>query len=88
MAFLTQQGNLFRRFLKVLGRMAGVENVRPHRWRDTFAIDLLVHDTPLEDVSDLLGHRDTKITLEYYRPWVKPLQQRLVRNVIATWKRR
>ena len=41
-----------------------------HMLRDTFAVDLLVHGMPLEDVSYLLTHDSVKMTEKYYAPWV------------------
>jgi len=40
-----------------------------HRFRDTFAVELLLAGVPLERVSILLGHTSVKITEKHYAPW-------------------
>jgi len=39
--------------------------------RDTFAVDLLEHGTPLEEVSKALGHESIKTTEKHYPKWVR-----------------
>jgi integrase len=46
----------------------------PHRFRDTFAVSLLLKGVSLESVSKLLGHSSIKITERHYAPWVKARQ--------------
>lgn len=72
-------------YLGRVGRLAGVTNVRPHRFRDTFAVRLLESGTPLEEVSALLGHTSIKTTEKHYAPWVRSRQVSLIRNVMRTW---
>ncbi len=61
--------------MKALGRRAGVANVHPHRFRDTFAVDMLAKGASPYDVAKLLG--DTVATVEkYYAPYVKELRDR------------
>lgn len=48
--------------------LAGVVN--GHRFRDTFAVELLLKGVPLERISILLGHRGAKVTERHYAPWV------------------
>ena len=60
-------------------------NMRSHRLRDTFAVDLLEKGVPLEEVSKLLGHESIKTTEKSYAKWVKGRQDRLDRLVMATW---
>jgi integrase/recombinase XerD len=52
-----------------------------HRFRDTFAADLLTRGVSLESVSQLLGHRSIKITEKHYSPWVRTRQEALEREV-------
>jgi integrase len=40
--------------------------VTPHTLRRTFGTDLLNKDTRIETVSKLLGHADTRVTLDCY----------------------
>ncbi len=65
------------KFLKRLATFAKVENVHPHRFRDTFSVELLKAGVPLEDVSRLLGHTSIKTTERHYAPWVASRQERL-----------
>lgn len=48
-----------------LGRVAGVENVHPHRFRRTAATDLLRMGMPIEQVQELLGHVKIETTRIY-----------------------
>jgi len=60
-------------------------NLRSHRLRDTFAVDLLEKGVPLEEVSKLLGHESIRTTERSYAKWVKGRQDRLEALVIGTW---
>jgi integrase/recombinase XerD len=53
----TAAGNA-RRSLRKVFKLASVTDGHPHRFRDTFAVELLNHGTPIEDVAALLGHAD------------------------------
>ena len=71
-----------------LFRAANIEsngNLRSHRLRDTFAVDLLEKGVPLEEVSKLLGHESIKTTEKSYAKWVKGRQDRLDSLVMGTW---
>jgi integrase len=58
-----------------LGRRAGVPSAHPHRFRHTFAVDLLSRGASPYDVAKLLG--DTVDTIEkHYAEWVKELRER------------
>jgi integrase len=66
--------------MKALGRRAGVSNVHPHRFRDTFAVDLLLKGASAYEVAQYLG--DTVQTVErYYATWVKEFRERSRRIV-------
>lgn len=45
-----------------LFEIAGVKHAHPHRFRDTFAVELLLAGVALDQVSILLGHSFVKIT--------------------------
>jgi integrase/recombinase XerD len=47
----------WQRSLRRLFRLAGVPDAHAHRFRDTFAVELLLAGVPLERVSILLGHK-------------------------------
>jgi integrase len=65
---------LYYRML-ALGRRAGVLEAHPHRFRDTFAVDLLSRGASPYDVAKLLG--DTVDTVEkHYAPFVRELRER------------
>jgi integrase len=46
--------------LKKVYVMAGIPDRHSHRLRDTFSVDLLQKGVPIETVSMLLGHKDTR----------------------------
>ena len=70
--------------LQAVGRACGVDDCRPHRLRDTFAVRLLTKGVPLEDVSKLLGHASIAVTEKYYAPWVASRKLRLERLLSET----
>jgi integrase/recombinase XerD len=67
----------WKRTLYRIFELAGVDGGHAHRFRDTFAVDLLLHDVSLENVAELLGHTSTKVTEKSYAPWVAARQARL-----------
>jgi integrase len=73
------------RYLDTLFELAKVENGHSHRFRDTFAVELLLAGVPLETVSILLGHSSIKVTEKHYKPWVKTLQSKLEQEVMRAW---
>lgn len=56
-----------------------------HRFRDTFAVELLLAGVPMERVSILLGHQSVRITEKHYAPWVRARQEQLEADVRRTW---
>jgi integrase/recombinase XerD len=60
-------------------------NMKSHRLRDTFAVDLLEKGVPMEEVSKLLGHESIRTTERHYAKWVKGRQDRLDTLVMQTW---
>ena len=75
----------WQRSLSKLFRLAGVKNGHAHRFRDTFAVELLLAGVPLERVSMLLGHQSVKITERHYAPWVHTRQAQLEADVKRAW---
>jgi integrase len=66
---------LYERMLTI-GRRAGVQNANPHRFRDTFAVDLLCKGASPSDAAKSLG--DVVATVEkHYAPFVRELRDRL-----------
>jgi integrase/recombinase XerD len=76
----------YQRAFKRLYEIAKVENGHMHRWRDTFAVELLLAGIPLEQVSVLLGHQSIKVTERHYAPWAKARQDQLEAAVRQTFK--
>jgi site-specific recombinase XerD len=76
----------WQRSLSKLFRLAGVSNGHAHRFRDTFAVELLLAGVPLERVSMLLGHQSVRITESHYAPWVHARQAQLEADVRQAWK--
>jgi integrase len=74
--FWTGQGKLksavgdWQRALKKLFALAKVSNGHAHRFRHTFAVELLLAGVPIERVSVLLGHSSTRTTEKHYAAWV------------------
>lgn len=64
---------------------AKIENGHAHRFRDTFATELLLAGVPLERVSILLGHQSVKITEKHYSPWIRERQEQAEADVRRTW---
>jgi integrase len=61
-----------------LGKRAGVPDAHPHRFRDTFAVDMLARGASPYDVAKLLG--DTIETVEkHYAEFVRELRERVRR---------
>jgi integrase len=58
-----------------------------HRFRDTFAVELLLKGVPIEQVSVLLGHSSLKVTEKHYAPWVKARQEQLEQSVRLAGRR-
>ena len=70
--------------LQAAGKAGGVDDCRPHRLRDTFAVRLLTKGVPLEDVSKLLGHASIAVTEKYYAPRVASRKMRLEKLLSET----
>ena len=67
--------NYWRQRLAQIADKAGVQDFRTHRLRDTFAVELLLADVSIEDVSVLLGHSSVQTTERYYAPWDPLLEE-------------
>jgi site-specific recombinase XerD len=88
--FWSGNGNLkscvtdWQRTLKRLFKIAGFDG-HAHRFRDTFAVNLLSRGVSLENVAVLLGHQNVKITWKHYAPWVRSRQDALTAEVRRTF---
>jgi hypothetical protein len=68
------------------GISKGLGNAVSHRFRDTFAVELLLAGVPIERVSILLGHQSVHVTEKHYNPWVRSRQEQLEADVRNAWK--
>ncbi len=81
----TATGGRRRRLAKVF-ELAKVDDAHPHRFRDTFAVELLLSGVPIERVSVLLGHQSVRITEKHYAPWVRSRQEQLESDLTNAWR--
>ena len=75
----------YQNYLRKLFKLAGVTGAYPHKFRHTFAARLLSQRVPVENVSKILGHSSTKVTVLHYSPWIKERQELLDEAVKRTW---
>jgi integrase len=78
---------LWMRKLQWLFERTKIEGAHSHRFRDTFAVEMLLSGVPIERVSVLLGHSSIRIIERHYAPWVKARQEQLESDVMRSWKR-
>jgi site-specific recombinase XerD len=74
-------------WLLSLAEDAKIQRLHAHRFRDTFAVSLLLEGVPLERVSILLGHSSIKVTEKHYAPWIRERQEQAEADVRRTWAR-
>lgn len=58
---------------------------RPHMFRDTFAVNLLIAGVPMEDVQLYLGHSSIRTTEQHYAPFVQARMNQMDANIKAAW---
>jgi len=75
----------WQRRLQNLFTLAEVKGGHAHRFRDTFAVELLLTGVPLERVSVLLSHQSIRITERHYSPWVRLRQDQLEQDLRRAW---
>ena len=75
----------WRKRLNKLFELAEVSNGHAHRFRDTFAVELLLTGVPIERVSILLGHESVQTTERNYAPWVRSRQEQLEADLTRAW---
>jgi integrase/recombinase XerD len=73
--------SVWRKRIADVFKDAKIEDGHTHRFRDTFAVNLLEKGVSLETVSILLGHQSVRITQKHYSPWVKTRQEALDKEV-------
>jgi integrase/recombinase XerC len=67
----------WQRALSRLFKLAEVPGAHAHRFRHTFACELLTAGVSLTNVARLLGHSSEAITERHYSAWVKGRQEQL-----------
>jgi integrase len=72
--------------LRKLFKLAGVTDGHAHRFRDTFAVELLLVGVPLERVSILLGHQSVRVTERYYAAWTDSRQRQVEADLKRAWE--
>lgn len=72
---------------RALGRLFELANIdgHAHRFRHTFACELLMAGATMTNVSQLLGHSSEKVTERHYSAWVKGRQEMLEVDVRRAW---
>ncbi len=77
---------VWERTLHRVFEIAKIPDGHAHRFRDTFAVELLLAGVPIDQVSVLLGHASVKVTEKHYAPWVKARQAQLEAAIRKAWK--
>ena len=72
-----------RRSIDSILSLAGITDGHPHRFRDTFAVELLLNGAELRTVQLLLGHKSIRTTERHYAPYVQSMQ-RLLDAAVST----
>lgn len=75
----------WHRRLVRLFKLAGIEDGHAHRFRDTFAVEMLLAGIPIGRVSIMLGHQSVRVTERHYSPWVRSRQDQLEEDVKRVW---
>jgi integrase/recombinase XerD len=81
----TSAVKIWERTFGTVFKKAKIPDGTIHRFRDTFAVELLLKGVPIEQVSVLLGHSSLRVTEKHYSPWVRARQQQLEQSVRLAW---
>lgn len=65
---------------------AGIKDGTSHRFRHTFAVDLLQNGVDIKHVSMLLGHESVLTTEEHYSAWIQSRQDALNADVLRAYE--
>lgn len=77
------------RQVKTVFDYAGISSkghMKSHRFRDTFAVNLLVKGVGIEDVADALGNT-VEVARKHYAKWISERQDRLNGIIVSTFKK-
>ena len=75
----------WQRRLQRLFQLAQVPKGHAHRFRDTFACELLGAGVPMDRVSVLLGHQSIRVTEKHYAPWTQSRQDQIEADLARVW---
>jgi integrase len=75
----------WQRRLQRLFELAEITKGHAHRFRDTFAVELLLAGVPIERVSVLLAHQSIRVTERHYAPWTRSRQEQLEADLTRAW---
>jgi site-specific recombinase XerD len=84
-SLICQFGDWLRLVFDKAGVKHGQQEMLSHRFRHTFAVELLLAGMPIEQVSKLLGHKTVRTTERYYSAWVTERQRKLEADVKQAW---
>jgi integrase/recombinase XerD len=73
----------WQRTLRRLSKISGV-HIHAHRWRHTFATELLSKGVPVSEVAAILGN-SPRIVEKHYSQWISARQDAINAAVKATW---
>ena len=73
----------WQRTFRRLSKLAGV-HIHAHRWRHTFATDLLSKGVPVSEVAAILGN-SPRIIEKHYSQWIQARQDAVEKAIKATW---
>lgn len=71
--------------LRKLFQLAKISDGHAHRFRDTFATELLLAAVPIERVAVLLGHQGVKVTEKFYAAWTASRQRQTEADLERAW---
>jgi integrase/recombinase XerD len=77
----------WQRRLRKLFQIAKISGGHAHRFRDTFATELLLAGVPIERVAILLGHQSVRVTEKYYAAWTDARQRQVEADLERAWER-
>ncbi|WP_162601757.1 tyrosine-type recombinase/integrase [Occallatibacter savannae] len=86
-SLVCQFGDWMRLVFDKAGVKHGQQEMLTHRFRHTFAVELLLAGVRIEQVSKLLGHKTVRTTERYYSAWVKERQRKLEAEVKQAWSK-
>lgn len=78
-------GSWQRRLRKLFG-IAKIANGHAHRFRDTFATELLLAGVPMDRVAVLLGHQSVSVTEKFYAAWTAERQRQAEADLERAWE--